>query len=317
MVATCLGLAGLQTAVAAEGYPEKPVTIIVPFNAGGAVDISARLLADELSEKFGQPFTVVNRGGGAGTVGFLALKDAAADGYTILFGPGGSTIVNQLTQRPPFDLSTDFDSVATVHDTPLALVMNPTLKVNTVEELIQHAKDHPGVLNGYSTGTGGLNHFALEMFNSAAGVEITHIPYNGGSEAIKGLLANEAQLGFDGLALPLGLEKEGKVKILVMTGQERMSVAPNVPTLNESALPGFVVGSWNGFWAPKGTPEDVKQILYSAIQEAVEGTEIEDRLERDFGVIVNVQNPEEMQARIDHELARMAQIGKDAGIITE
>jgi len=297
----------------AQEFPTKPVTMIVPYAAGGPTDVLARAIADKLATTFRQEVIVENRAGAAAIVGMTALQQAAPDGYTILLGAGATNVIATLLQDPPYNILEDFQPVGYINDTPLVLAIHPSVPVNSVQELIQYAKDNPGKLNGYSTGTGTTNHLALEMFNSQAGIKVQHVPYNGGAAAVKALVANEVQLGFDGLILPLGLSKRGEVKLLAVTTEQRVPVTPELPTFVESGLPEFVVGSWYGFYAPKGTPQDIVDKLYASISEVMTMPEIEQQFD-ELGLVVRVGDAAEMQQRTLNELDQFKKVIEAANI---
>jgi tripartite-type tricarboxylate transporter receptor subunit TctC len=248
--------AGAATPAAAQSYPNRPIKLITPFAPGGPVDVMARLVADRLSQKLGT-VVVDNRPGAGGTIGSRIASTAEPDGYTLLLGTSTTLAAGPaLYKNLGYDPIRSFTPIAMVSSVPFALVVAPSLPVKTVGELIAYAKAHPGKLN-YGAPTGTLPHLTAEMFKTAAGVDIVHVPYKGAATAITDLLSGQIDLAFEPYSVLLGHIHEGRVRALAVTGATRSAELPEVPTMIESGLAGFTSVSWSGVVAPAGTPAGV------------------------------------------------------------
>ena len=254
--ALAFGLAGGALAQAA--YPTRPVTLVVPFPPGGGTDTGARIVAQRLAARWGQPVVVENKGGAAGQIGADAVARARPDGYTLLMGNIGTQAINPaLYKKLPYDPDTAFVPITLVAELPLAMTVHPGVPATTPRELIDLARRKPGQLSYSSSGAGGAPHLAAEMFKQATGSYILHVPYRGGGPAVADLLAGHVDLSFMTVLEASGHIKAGKLRALAVTSAQRVPALPDVPTLAESALPGFNSISWIGILAPAGTPKDI------------------------------------------------------------
>jgi len=254
----------------ADTYPSKPVRMIVAFAPGGATDILARLLANELSKSLGQSFVVENKSGGGGNIGTEAVVRAEPDGYTLHFGAAGNITINpSLFTNMTFDPAVDLAPVAPMASTMNLLVVHPSVKANTVKELIALAKASPGKMTFASSGNGGTIHLSGELFKMMAEVDILHVPYRGSSPAMIDMVGGRTNMMFDNLPSALPHVQAGKLRALAVTGRERSRALPDVPTIAEAGLPGYEATTWFGVFAPARTPQPIIDRLSKAINEAL------------------------------------------------
>jgi tripartite-type tricarboxylate transporter receptor subunit TctC len=315
IAAALLGLAGV--AVAQGGYPVRPVTLVVPFPPGGGTDTGARIVAQKLGAKWGQTVIVENKGGAAGMIGADMVAKAKADGYTLLMGNIGTQAINpSLYKKMPYDAATAFVPITLVAELPLAMMVNPAVPAKTAREFITLAKSEPGKLSYSSSGAGGAPHLAAEMFKEATGTFIVHVPYRGGGPAIGDLLAGHVQLSFMTVLEASGHIKAGKLRALAVTGAQRVPALPEVPTLAEAALPGFISISWIGMLAPAGTPKEIVDKVSSDVREVVASDEVKQKL-IELGAVPAGTTPAQFQALIDSDRRRYAQVIKDKKITVD
>jgi tripartite-type tricarboxylate transporter receptor subunit TctC len=311
--ATLLSLAA-ASAFAQAAWPSRSVTLVVPFPPGGGTDTGARIVAEQLSKKWGQPVLVDNKGGAAGQIGADVVAKARPDGYTILMGNIGTQAINpSLYPKMPYDPDKAFAPIALVAELPLAMMVNPNVPAKTVKEFIALAKSQPGKLSYSSSGAGGGPHLAAEMFKDATGSYILHVPYRGGGPAIGDLLAGHVQLSFMTVLEASGHIKAGKLRALAVTSDKRVSALPEVPTLAEAALPGFNSISWIGLLAPAGTPREIVDRISADVREIVARDDVKDRLVQ-LGAVPAANTPAQFSALIDNDRKRYAQIIKDRKI---
>lgn len=313
-----LAVAAMATAPAAlsqgaASYPSKPVRLVVPFPPGGTTDILARAVAQKLSEAWGQQAIVDNRPGAGGNIGSDLVAKAAPDGYTLLMGTVGTHAINpSLYTKMPYDHVKDFAPVILVAGVPNVLVVNPSVPVNSVKDLIAYAKANPDKLNFASSGNGTSIHLSGELFRTMTGVQITHVPYKGSSPALTDLMGGQVQLMFDNLPSSLQFIKAGKLKALAVTSTARSAALPDVPTLAESGLPGFEASSWFGVLAPAGTPPDIVARINGAIGAWLATPEAKDKL-MSQGAIAAGGTPDEFAKHIAAETAKWAKVVKASG----
>jgi tripartite-type tricarboxylate transporter receptor subunit TctC len=303
----CLSLLAL-VAAAQTAYPNKPVTLIVPFPPGGGTDVGARLLAKKLQEKWGQGVVIDNRGGAAGIVGMDAASKAKPDGYTLVVSNVGTIAINQfLYKKMPYEPDTAFAPVSLVAELPLALLVNPNLPFTSVKELIAYAKANPEKLTYASSGAGGAPHLAAEIFAQMAGVKLSHIPYKGGGPAVADLIAGHVNILFATVLEGAGHVKAGKLKALGVSSKTRSSTLPDVPTIAESGLPDYETGSWIGLLAPAATPNDILEKLSADVQEALANNEVKNNLNQQ-GAITRSNTRAQFQALIAADKKKYAEI---------
>ncbi len=298
--------------VHAQGYPTKPVRFIVPFAAGGSTDIIARTVGARVSELIGQQVIVDNRPGGGTVIGTEAVARSAPDGHTLLVVPAPFTINPSLLPKLPYDPLADFTPITLINTTPLVVVVNPSVPARTVKELIALAKSKPGALNFGSSGTGGSNHLAGELFNSMAGVKMVHIPYKGNAPALTDLVGGHVDLIFNGLTSAYPLIKSGRIRPLAVTSIRRSAVLPDMPTLDESGLKGFEAVAWNGLAGPAKVPAEVVDRLSSAVRKVLGNAEVRERLKSEGSDPVG-STPAEFARFIRDEIAKWAKVIKLSG----
>lgn len=309
-----LAAAGACAQGAAAGWPARAVTLVVPFPPGGGTDTGARIVAEQLSRKWGQPVLVDNKGGAAGQIGADLVAKAKPDGYTILMGNIGTQAINpSLYARMPYDPDKAFAPIALVAELPLAMMVNPAVPAMTVREFIALAKAQPGKLSYSSSGAGGGPHLAAEMFKDATGSFILHVPYRGGGPAIADLLAGHVQLSFMTVLEASGHIKAGKLRALAVTSDKRVPALPDVPTLAEAALPGFNSISWIGLLAPAGTPREIVDKISADVRELVAREDVRDKLVQ-LGAVPAAGTPAQFSALIDNDRKRYAQIIRERKI---
>lgn len=273
-VAGVLGLAGgAAIAQPANGYPNKPVRIVVAFTAGGTTDILARSVSNRLAEKFKQSFVIDNRPGAGGNIGTEAVVRAAPDGYTLIVNSVGPMAVNPtLYRKLGYNPLTDLMPIVQIADVPNVLVVHPSLPVSTMEEFVAYAKTRPGALNYGSTGVGTSSHLSSYMLMSRIGVDATHVPYKG-ADALNDLLSGRVQFMFATIPSVIQQIQAGKLRAIAVSSVKRSRSLPEVPTVAEKGFPGFEAGSWFGFFAPKGTPDNVVAQINGAVNDMLPALE--------------------------------------------
>ena len=314
MVALALTLAA--GAAAAQTYPTKAVRLVVPFLAGGSTDIVGRTVAQKLSEMWGQQAFVDNRPGGGTTIGTEMVAKAAPDGYTLLVTPAPFTINPSLLTKLPYDALTDFAPITLINTTPLVMVVNPGVPAKNVKELIALAKAKPGKLNFGSSGTGGSNHLAGELFDAMAGVKMVHIPYKGNAGALTDIVGGHLDVVYNGITSAVALIRGNKLRALAVTSLQRSAALPDVPTLDESGLKGFEAVAWNGLSAPAKTPREVIMKINADVIKIVNSPELKERLKADGSDPVG-NSPEQYAAFLRNEIAKWAKVIKFAGVKPE
>jgi tripartite-type tricarboxylate transporter receptor subunit TctC len=298
----------------AQGYPAKPVRLIVPFAAGGTTDVLARLVGQELGEALGQQFLVENRPGAGGNIGTEVAVKAAPDGYTLLMSFDGTLAINPNTYRKlAFDPQRDLAPVASVAQVPLLIVVHPGVAAETIGEFVALAKARPGRVNYSSAGNGSTGHLAGELFRARAGIDMVHIGYKGGGQAVQDLLGGQIQMVVTALPTVEGHLKGGKLRALAFTSAKRVPGAPDVPTLAESGFAGFEVVSWYGILAPAGTPPDIVRKLNAEINRILKLPAVRDRMVA-LGTEPTGGTPEQFAETIKADTARWAKVVADAGI---
>jgi tripartite-type tricarboxylate transporter receptor subunit TctC len=316
MAAFACSVALLALPAAAQDYPTKPVRLVVPFAPGGAPDIVARGIAQELGTRLGQPVVVENKLGAGGNIAYESVAKAAPDGYTLIFATTGIATNMSLFKARRYDALKDFAPVTQVASGPHVLVANKSLAVRNVRELIAYAKANPKKLSYGSSGNGTILHLAGELFNHKAGVELQHIPYKGSSLAQTDLVGGSIQLMFSDVASALPYIKAGTLRPLAVTGKRRMPLLPDVPTIAESGVPNYDIEAWFGILAPAGTPQPVVDRLYREIRASLASPELQQRLDG-LGQVVVGSSPGEFSEFLRAEVAKMAEIVKASGIAVE
>jgi tripartite-type tricarboxylate transporter receptor subunit TctC len=300
----------------ASAYPTKPVRFLVGQAPGGGQDIIARALAQKLTETMGQSVIVDNRPGASGTLGAAIASKSAPDGYTALFVASTFAINPALYQNLPYDPKQDLQPVTLIAMTPFILMVHPTVPAKTVKELVAYAKERPGQLNFASGGIGNSGHLAAELFNSLAGVRMTHIPYKGTGLAMPDLLAGRVQVLFNSMIQALPYVKRKQLSVLGVTTAKRTALLPDVPTIAESGVPGYEFTSWYGLTVPAGTPRGIVDRLNAEIVRALKDPEFAQQLARDGSEPMGT-TPEAFGKFLAAEMTRWAAVVKSSGMKVE
>src|SRR5947207_93847 len=292
LAAVVLSTPNLAAPCFAQDYPARPIRIVVPFGAGGPADVAARLIGNNLQEKFGQPIVVENRTGAGGVIGTLEAAKSPPDGYTLLMMSNTQTANESLVPQRKYELMRDLAPIAPVNYSDLVIVVHPAVQAKTLQEFIALAKSQPGKLNYASSGQGTPYHMAGELFKAMAGIDVVHVPYRNSGEARSGVIGGQVQMMIDALPAMAPNISENQVRALATTGKTRSSVLPNVPMANEAGVPGYEATIWLGLMAPAETPKAVIDKLNAAVNAAVKRPEII-KLWTEQGVGPMSMNPEE------------------------
>lgn len=297
----------------AQNYPSHPIRLVVPFAAGGAVDVLARLLGSKLSEQLGQPIIIEDRPGAGGTLAADTVAKSPPDGYTILQNTNGAAIAPALYKSLPFDAETDFAPVTQVVASNLILVASPKSGINSVRELIAQAKAHPGALNYGSSGVGNPLHLTMEMFKHATGIDIVAVPFRGDAQINAALIAGEVEVAVVPLATAVPLIKDGRIRALGITGGKRSATVPDVPTIAEAGVPGFASTSWQGWFMAAKTPAPIVGRVQQEIAKALQLADVRTRLGAMAYDGVG-STPAEFAAFYKAEIAKFSKVIADAKI---
>ena len=305
-ITKCVVVAGLvlSAQAVAQGFPTRPIRLIVPYAPGGNVDVTARVIAPRLSEILGQSVVVDNRAGGGGSMGSTAVAKASADGYTLLMGASGPLSINPLAiPNLSYDPIKDFAPISRVHIVPLVVLANPKANLGSIKDLLSRAKAEPGGVSVASAGIGTMNHLAIELFNVMAGVNVLHVPYKGGGPALNDLLAGQVMAAFEQANSSMGFIRDGRLTPLAITGRKRSTALPNIPTLDELGLKGYEAVTFVGVLAPAGTPKPIIAKLNDAVRKTLETPAVLEKL-RDLGTEPGASSPEEFGSLISSELKK-------------
>lgn len=301
-------------AVSSQTYPAKPVRIIVPFSPGGSTDVTARILAQKLTEAWRQQVIVDNRAGAGGNIGAEAVAKAAPDGYTLLLATTGVMGINHRLYRSlPFDAVRDFAPVTQIGALPLILIVHPSLPAKSVRELVSIAKARPGQLSYASSGVGSATHMTGELFRMMAGVDVVHIPYKGSGQAMVDLISGQIGMAFDQITSSLPHVESGKLRALAVTSAKRFPSVPNLPSVAEAGISGYESVSWNGIAAPANTPRDIVMRIQGEIARALQSADIKERFFKD-GIEPVGSTPEQFAAHIRSERVKWEKVVAAAGI---
>ena len=322
MVCTLLCVAAMLAGLAASGgvlaqaWPAKPVRIVVGYAAGGGADTTARPVAQKLADHFSQPFLVENRPGASSSLAIERVARADPDGYNLLqlSSPGIAQAVLRL--KLPYDLERDLAAISLMTYAPAVLVVHPSVPAKDVKELVALARAQPGKINYGSSGMGGSAHFAGELFNLMAKVDMTHVPYKGGADAVVATAAGQIEVSYPSVPSALPLLAAGKVRPLAVASIRRVSSLPQVPTLDEAGLTGYDLSVWYGLLAPAGTPQAIVEALNAALVKQLAGADMKDLLNKG-GLEVQTGTPQEFAALIKREIALYARLSRQAGMKPE
>ncbi len=301
----------LQTS--AQAYPEKPITIIVPFPPGGATDILARMLGQKVSDAVKQPVLVDNKAGATGAIGLTHVARSAPDGYTLAIATASSLAANPAVSKVPFDPVKDFSPIGIIALEPMGLAVHPSVKAANVGDLIALAKARPGGLNMASFGTGSVSHLAGELFNSVAGTRMTHVPYKGAAPAAADLIAGQVDLMFNSISVFLAPAKAGKLRLIATAGSARSAVLPDLPTVAESGLPGFDAGTWHAFIGPAGMAPDSVALLSREFGRALNLPDVKEKI-ASMSLEPQGMTPAQLSATLQRDAAKWKRIVAEAGI---
>jgi len=317
-LALALSIAGPAAAQTAAGYPSRSVTVVVPFPPGGGTDTGARIVAQRLSQKWGQPVIVENKGGAAGMLGADQVSKAKPDGYTLMMGNIGTQSINPTLygKKMSYNADTAFVPITLVAELPLVLLAGPAMPARSAAELIALAKAKPGKVTYSSSGAGGAPHLAGELFAKETKTDLLHIPYKGGGPAIADLIAGHVDVSFATILEASGHVKGGRLRALGVTSEKRSPALPDVPTLSESGLPGFNTASWIGLVAPAGTPKDIVEKISRDVREVVGAADVREQFINQ-GATPAGTTPEEFAALIDRDRKRYAVIIRERSITAD
>ena len=308
--ACALLLPGLASA---QDWPTRPVTIVVPFAPGGTTDIVGRLIGQAMSVKLGQPVIIDNVGGAGGTLGATKASKASPDGYTIFMATVAHTMAPAIYEKLAYNFETDFEPVIRVASVPNILVVNNDVPAKSVAELIAYIKANPGKVNYGSAGVGSTEHMSGELFRAISGTSIVHVPYRGGSPMLADLMAGHIQMALEPSGASAPFVKSGKIRALAVSSGKRSALFPDLPTLNEAGLKGYDVTTWYGFLVPKGTPEPVRQKLYTVVAGILKEPDMIKRL-ADVGAEPSGDGPAQFATFIKVETDKWTELAKKTNI---
>jgi tripartite-type tricarboxylate transporter receptor subunit TctC len=296
----------------AESYPDRPIHFVAPYNPGGTVDPTARILGEAVSKLLGQPVVIENRAGAAGSVGTDYVVRSEPDGYTVLIHTNIVASEPCLKTNLPYDFLASMKPVAALTQTPFVVLVNPSVPANTLDELVAHLKENPGELNYGASGVGSSGHLRGEQFKVETGVDIAFIPYTGGGETLAALVGNEIQIAFDTLPGSIGMIRDGRLRLLAVSTPDRWFLVPDTPTMEELGYPSLA-SQWIGAFVPKDTPDEVTAKLGDAIQQALQQTEVQAQFEK-LGFRVVGADAEETLANLQEETEMWCRTIEAAGI---
>ncbi len=305
--------AALTTSASAQSWPTKPVRIVVPFGPGGPADVYARILAQGLTEALKQQFIIENKPGAGALIGTEVVAKSPADGYTLLMMSNTHTVNETLFAHKPYELLRDLVPVAPVNSSDLVMVVHPSVKAKTLQEFIALAKANPGKLTYASSGPGTPYHMAGELFKSMSGTDILHVPHKNSGEARNDVMGGHVMMMFDAVTAMKGSIDAGEVRALATTGLKRSAVMPNVPTVNESGVPGYEATIWLGIMAPKGTPQEIVDRLNAEIEKIIATPKIRDAWAQQ-GAVPMTMTPDQFGAFLRGDIDKWAKVIKTAGI---
>ena len=314
-VAAAIALSlGFVAHASAETFPARPIKLVIPQSAGGHSDVVGRALQTKLGQILEQPVVIDNRGGAGGTIGADAVARSAPDGYTLLLGGSNNlAIAVALLTEVRYDSLRDFVPIGGVAIVPYAIAVRPGLQVNTLPELLAYAREHPARLNYGSNGVGSTSNLALEWIQSAAGVNIVHVPYRVTAQAVLALLGGEVDIVVSDLATLLPHARAGTLRIVAVAGGKRAAAAPGIPTVAEQGIPGFAIDAWYGIVAPAGTPPSVVAKLAGALRETLKSPEVQQRFE-ESGFETILDTPAEFSAFIRADVERYSKVIRQTGL---
>jgi tripartite-type tricarboxylate transporter receptor subunit TctC len=314
LMLAALSCASLPFAAAAQDFPTRVIRLVVPYPPGGPTDVAARIIANAMSAKLGQPIVIENKpGGAAGTVGGRYVASADPDGYTLVMSQVGSLTVAPFLYKLDYDPIKDFAPIGIVAETPEILTINPSLPANTVAEFVAYAKSNPGKLDFASPGVGTLPHLLGEQLQLAAGIKLTHVPYRGAGPAVSDLLGGQVQVMFDSTSVMLPHIQADRLRALAISSAKRISQIPNVPTVAEAGYPQLTESLWTALLAPAATPAPIIQKLNTALNESVKTAEVQ-KAYANLDVVTRIVTPQELKTFMGEEVRKWQQVVAQAGI---
>jgi tripartite-type tricarboxylate transporter receptor subunit TctC len=294
-------------------YPDRPITIVVPFPPGGSPDVLARMLGQKVSEVLKQPIVVDNKGGATGAIGLAHVAKSAPDGYTIVIATASSLGTNPAVAKVPFDPVKDFTPIGIIALEPMGLAVHPSVPAKNVRELIALAKSRPGTLNMASFGTGSVSHLSGELFNSMAGTKMTHVPYKGAAPATADLIGGQVDLMFNSISVFVAPAKAGKLRMIATAGAARSPALPDLPTVAESGVPGFEAATWHALLGPAGLPPEIVAILSREFGRAMNLPDMKEKIAA-MSLEPQGMNPSQLSATLSRDVAKWKKIVAEAGI---
>lgn len=315
-IAMVAGVASHPAAAQEPAYPVRPVRLVVPFPPGGSVDVLTRLVSLPLQERFGQPVVIENRPGAVGTIGTSLVAKAPPDGHTLVMTIGAHTIVPALMATIPYDASRDLAAVSLLASAPNMLVVRPDFPAKTLKEFVQLARDNPGKFSYSTAGNGSTTHVMTAMLSQAAGLQLVHVPYQGGAASLQAVLGGQTDLNAAVSTTALPMVRAGKLRALAVVGEKRLSQFPEVPTYAEAGFPGIRGDSWIGMFAPAGTPKPILLRLHAELQRAMALPEVRKSLQTQALEPV-VAGPDEFERIVRDELRDFAALAKSVGLKME
>jgi tripartite-type tricarboxylate transporter receptor subunit TctC len=317
LAAALVGVGLAAKPASAQEFPTRPVTIIVASTAGGGTDIVSRIIAAQLSQQLGQPFIVDNRPGAGSVTGTAFAANATPDGYTLQTGLNASMAVNpSLFANLPYDPIRDFAPVGMLAEFPFVVVVSKDFPAHSIKELIALAKSRPGEINYASAGNGTGQHLSMELFKLMTGIKLTHVPYRGAAPAYTDVISGQVPVFIDNLAGALGQIKGGNVRALAVTGKQRSPLLPDVPTVEEAGVPGYVYYTWFGLWAPKKTPQPILDKLHAEVKKALADPAVKARIVAAAGEPMDMPVAD-IEPFLKAEIAKWADVVKRAGVTVE
>lgn len=314
LIASAVSAISGPSLAAGDGFPNRAIKLVVPFPPGGGVDQVARNLAQPAGAVLKQPLVVDNRGGAGGALGAALVKSAPPDGYTLLMGTAGTHGTNYVVQKNlPYDPARDFEPITLLMEAPYVIVANKSVPYDSIEQLKAYAAANPGRINFGSYGLGSSSYFAAEFFKALSGADITHVPYRGAAPAMLALLAGEIDITFDTLPNLASQLRAKSIKPLGVGSRERSPLYPDIPTVIEAGVPGYLSGTWFGVWAPKGTPPDIIAKLNQAFIESLRQPAVRQTFEQ-IGNRVVATGPETLQERVESEVRDLQRLVKERGL---
>jgi tripartite-type tricarboxylate transporter receptor subunit TctC len=312
LFALVLALLLAEPIAARADYPDRPVRVVVPVAAGGGVDVMARLIAQKLSEKWGQQFIVENRAGAAGIIGTKAVITSPADGYTLLYTPSSLSLTVAVNKTPPYDVANDLTPIINVAISPYALVVNPSIPARNAGELVDYAKANPDKLSFSSAGVGSASHLAAELFKTRTGIEMVHVPNKGMNPALVDLMGGQVQVMFASVPGMLA-ERTDRVRPIGMAERKRSALMPDLPTLDEQGLKGFEVANWAGLLGPAGLDPAIVKKLHDEIVALLDTAGMKERI-KTLGFDMIASTPDEFGAQTKNDVERWTDVVKRANI---